>query len=211
MEFDKLLELLHNGILKELPGKEAHLTMSPQPVDLRRFDPKIPLNHRKSGVLLLFYPDQGNAFFPMIKRPEYKGVHSGQIALPGGKMEPEDVDVIFTALREAEEEVGVDPGKVQVLGRMSDLFIPTSNFLVSPVLGIVKEKPKFIPDRKEVERILETELRQLFDPSIKKRKTLEFSNSFKLDTPYFEIEQEMVWGATAMILGELIQLLKSRE
>jgi 8-oxo-dGTP pyrophosphatase MutT (NUDIX family) len=209
MEFERLIAHLESRLNQGLPGKEAHLDMAPQPIDLRRFDPKLPENHRKSGVLLLFYPESRQSFFPLIKRPDYPGVHGGQIALPGGKMEQDDPDVIFTALREAEEEIGVDSGKIEILGRLSDLYIPTSNFLVSPVIGFLEEKPKMIPEEKEVQRIITTDLQHVLNLDLRKRKILELSSGFKLDTPYFEIDGEVVWGATAMILSELSWLLSS--
>ena len=208
MQIDLLREQLFHALQHPLPGKEAHLHMSPQPVDMRRFSGKIPANHRKSGVLLLFYPESGKGFFPLIKRPVYPGVHSGQVALPGGKLEPTDPDVIFTALREAEEEIGIDAGKVEVLGRLSDLYIPTSNFLVSPVIGFLSETPSFIPEQKEVARVIKTELRTIFQPQIKQRTFLELGGGMRLDTPYFAIDGEIVWGATAMILSELLHLLQ---
>lgn len=204
-----MLSLLEKGMKHPLPGKEAQLSMSPNPQDLRRFDTKLPLNHRKSAVLILFYPNEDKAFFPLIKRPVYPGVHSGQIALPGGKMEEEDQDVIDTALREAWEEVGVLPQQVKLIGKMSDLFIPASNFLVSPILGYSEEMPDFVPEEKEVARIIETAVSTLYEPTIRKKKILEFSNNFRLDTPYFEVDKEMVWGATAMILSELLQILEN--
>lgn len=207
MEFDRLIRQLENRLSEPLPGKEAHLRMSPQPVDLKRFEPKLPENHRKSGVLILLYPEAGGSYFPLIKRPEYPGVHSGQVAFPGGKMEPEDETIIQTALREAEEEIGIDRSKVTILGNLSDLFIPTSNFLVSPVVGFTDQQPDLIPEEKEVSRIISTELLRLFDPRAKKQKVLELRPNLLLDTPYFEIDGEIVWGATAMILSELIHIL----
>ncbi len=209
MDFKSVLNLLENGMKHPLPGKEAQLFMSPNPVDMRRFDPKLPDNHRKGAVLILLYPSENKAFFPLIKRPEYSGVHSGQIAFPGGKMEEEDDDEIETALREAWEEVGILPEQVKLIGRMSDLFIPTSNFLVTPVLGYSEVMPDFVPEEKEVARIIQTAFSTLFEPTFRKKKILEFSNSFRLDTPYFEVDQEMVWGATAMILSELLQILEN--
>lgn len=211
MEIEKLKELLHQALQQSLPGKEAHLKMSPQPVDMRRFSPKTPENHRKSGVLLLFYPQMGKSFFPLIKRPVYPGVHSGQVALPGGKFEPGDPDVIFTALREAEEEIGIDAGKVEVLGRLSDLYIPTSNFLVSPVVGFIEESPRFVPEEKEVSRIITTGVQTIFQQEIIKRTHLELGEGVRLETPYFDIDGEIVWGATAMILSELRDLLEEKK
>lgn len=211
MEIDFLKELLSKAFQDPLPGMDAHLHMSPLPVDMRRFSPKIPDNHRKSAVLLLFFPEDGKGFFPLIKRPVYPGVHSGQVALPGGKVEPNDPDVYFTALREAEEEIGIEAGKVEVLGRLSDLYIPTSNFLVSPVVGILAETPYLVPEQKEVARIIRTEVSSIFQPQIRKRTQLDLGGGLRLETPYFEIDGEIVWGATAMILSELIHLLEGKK
>ena len=208
MDFEEVIQRLKNSLSRQLPGKEAQMRMSPQPVDMRRFDPKLPSNYRKGAVLILIYPQEKQAFFPLIKRPEYIGVHSGQIAFPGGKMDEGDENEVFTALREAEEEVAVNASKVEVLGRMSDLFIPASNFLVSPVIGYVDHIPEFVPEEREVQRIISARVADIISPEIQKKTILEIGNQIKLDTPYFEVEKEMVWGATAMILGEFIELLE---
>ncbi|MDA1268202.1 MAG: CoA pyrophosphatase [Bacteroidetes bacterium] len=205
-----LKKLLQEAFTKELPGKDAHVTMAPKPLDLRRFITTQLESPKKSGVLLLFYPDGGDVYFPLIKRPQYPGVHSGQVGFPGGKMESTDPDILFTALREAEEEIGIDAGKVEVLGCLSNLFIPTSNFLVSPVVGFVQDKPKFVPEQREVSRIITTEVVSLFHPEIRKQTHLPVGAGMQLETPYFEIDGEMVWGATAMILSELIQVLNQK-
>ncbi|UZD23694.1 CoA pyrophosphatase [Algoriphagus halophytocola] len=209
MEFGLVKDLLIKGMSYPLPGKSAQVKMSPMPVDQRRFEENLPAYHRKGAVLILFYPDQNQALFPLIKRPEYPGVHSGQIALPGGKMEDFDADIIATALREANEEVGVKPDSVEIIGQMSDLFIPASNFLVSPVIGFSEEIPDFVPEEREVERIIQASVKTLFEPSYRKKKILTLSNNFKLDTPYFEVDQEVVWGATAMILSELLGIFEN--
>jgi len=211
MRYEYLISKLSKGLSYPLPGKASHLSMSPEPVDLRRFESEIPKTHNRSAVLILFYPEEGEAFFPLIKRPIYEGVHSGQIALPGGKYEEVDGDLSKTALRESNEEVGIDTSKVELLGKLTDLFIPTSNFLVSPYLGITSEKPEFVPEQKEVHRILLTSFKRLQSPEILKRKELLIGNKFKLDTPYFELDGETVWGATAMILGELLQIVKNAD
>ncbi|SFN82178.1 8-oxo-dGTP pyrophosphatase MutT, NUDIX family [Algoriphagus ornithinivorans] len=208
MDFEEVIQRLKNSLSRQLPGKEAQMRMSPQPVDMRRFDTKLPSNYRKGAVLILIYPQEKQAFFPLIKRPEYIGVHSGQIAFPGGKMDEGDENEVFTALREAEEEVAVNASKVEVLGRMSDLFIPASNFLVSPVIGYVDHIPEFVPEEREVQRIISARVADIVSPEIQKKTILEIGNQIKLDTPYFEVEKEMVWGATAMILGEFIELLE---
>ncbi|MDF2158257.1 CoA pyrophosphatase [Algoriphagus sp. CAU 1675] len=176
---------------------------------MKRFDPKLPDNFRRGAVLIMLYPVRNQAYFPLIKRPEYPGVHSGQIAFPGGKMDETDIDVVDTALREAAEEVAIDRRKVEVIGKLSDLFIPASNFLVSPILGYSRELPEFIPEEREVERVIPTSVQTLILPQTKRRSQFDFGKGLRLDTPYFSIEDEIVWGATAMILGEFIQLLEN--
>lgn len=211
MSIERIKELLQQAFIKELPGKDAHVKMAPQPLDLRRFTTTFSEPPKKSGVLLLFYPDQGAVYFPLIKRPQYPGVHSGQVGFPGGKMEPSDPDILFTALREAEEEIGINASKVEVLGRLTDLYIPASNFLVSPVVGFVAEKPSFVPEQREVARIIVTEVTSLFHPEVRKQTRLAVGGGMYLDTPYFAVEEEVVWGATAMILSELIQVLDQNQ
>ena len=210
MTIDHLKALLQDGFTKGLPGKEAHVKMAPQPLDLRRFTTAFAEPPKKSGVLLLFYPDEGAVYFPLIKRPQYPGVHSGQVGFPGGKMEPTDPDILFTALREAEEEIGIDAGKVEVLGRLSDLYIPASNFLVTPVVGLIDQKPSFVPEQREVARIIATEVISLFHPEIRKQTKLAVGGGIYLDTPYFAVEHEVVWGASAMIFSELVQVLEQK-
>lgn len=211
MTIERIKELLQQAFIKELPGKDAHVRMAPQPLDLRRFTTTFSEPPKKSGVLLLFYPDQGAVYFPLIKRPQYPGVHSGQVGFPGGKMELSDPDILFTALREAEEEIGINASKVEVLGRLTDLYIPASNFLVSPVVGFVPEKPSFVPEQREVARIIVTEVISLFHPEVRKQTRLAVGGGMYLDTPYFAVEEEVVWGATAMILSELIQVLDQNQ
>lgn len=209
MEFDLAIELLQKGLKKPLPGQIAQKSMSPLPIDPKRFDFKFSENPRKGAVLIFIYPEEGRAFFPLIKRPTYAGVHSGQIAFPGGKMEPEDESLSITAMREAWEEVGILPEEVKLIGPISDLFVPASNFLVSPIIGYSEKKPLFIPELKEVDRIIETPLELLLRLEARKQRTLEVGGKIKLDAPYFDIEDEIVWGATAMILGEFLQVLEN--
>jgi 8-oxo-dGTP pyrophosphatase MutT (NUDIX family) len=207
MEVDFIRAQLQRAFQNNLPGREAQLRMAPQPIDPRRMTEKVPEDHRKCGVLLLFYQDNSNLFIPLIKRPQYPGAHSGQVALPGGKVEPNDSNVIVTALREAEEEIGIDASKVEVMGRLTDVYIPVSNFLVSPVVGFLDFKPTFVPEQREVAKIISTTLVHLVQPEIVKQTPISLGSGNYIETPYFDIEGEKVWGATAMILSELIQVL----
>ncbi|RZS97857.1 NUDIX hydrolase [Cecembia calidifontis] len=207
MEFDKLIRKLEKALKEPLPGREGQITMAPLPVDEERFIQSIRTDYRKGAVLMLFYPDmQKQAFVPFIKRPTYPGVHSGQIAFPGGKMEESDADLSVTALRETEEEIGVDASKIQLLGKLSDLYIPPSNFMVSPFVGFTLEQPEFNPDPEEVVRIINCPVGTLLDKSVRKTGMIQGSGGYRLQAPYFDIESEMVWGATAMMLGEFTYL-----
>ncbi len=209
MDFEEAIESLKRGLSKPLPGQLAQKSMSPLPINPKRFDFNFLEEPKKGAVLILIYPESNQAFFPLIKRPTYPGVHSGQVSFPGGKMEQEDKDITVTAIREAWEEVGVLPTDVNLIGPISNLFVPASNFLVSPIIGYTTVRPKFVPEYKEVDRIIETPLHHLLKHSTKKQKVLEVGKKIKIEAPYFDIENEVVWGATAMILGEFLQVLEN--
>jgi len=207
MDFKKVIKKLELALKEPLPGRYGQITMAPLPVDEKRFVENIRPDYRKGAVLMLFYPDRDKqTFVPFIKRPTYPGVHSGQIAFPGGKMEDSDKDLSETALREAEEEIGVDASKIELIGNLSDLYIPPSNFMVSPYIGITFEKPDFRPDPEEVVRIINCPMHLILDKSIRKSGMVKGSGGLRLNAPYFDIGSEMVWGATAMILGEFTYL-----
>src|SRR6188768_3645024 len=133
MSFDELIEKLSRRLQTELPGSKAHEPMRATPIGnlVPKFEHKLP--PKPGSVLILLYEDEGEIKFPLIKRPEYLGTHSGQISFPGGKADPGE-DPIETALREGEEEVGIDRSKVSVLGTLSNFFVIPSNFLVTPVI-----------------------------------------------------------------------------
>jgi 8-oxo-dGTP pyrophosphatase MutT (NUDIX family) len=205
---DKFITDLVERLKQPLPGAIAHEPMraTPKGSVLPNFSFKEA--PRKGAVLILLYPDKQQLFFPLIKRAIYKGVHSGQIALPGGKFEPGDKNVLDTALREAEEEIGIIKSKVEIIGQLSDFFVIPSNFMVSPVLGFTSERPKFQPDSTEVEKVLDASLQFiLYEESIK-RKTILAGGLYEMDAPCFEVAGETVWGATAMMINELRLILK---
>ncbi len=165
-----------------------------------------------AGVLILFYPVEQNWHVVFIERnsSNTKDKHRGQISFPGGKIEKEDSTIIDTALREAEEEVGVDASKVRVLGQLTDLYIPVSNFKVFPSVGFVNYQPQFIPETKEVHDIIEVPFRKFLEPSVIKQTSILVSDKVTLNqVPYFDIEGKVIWGATAMIMSELLTVFKS--
>jgi 8-oxo-dGTP pyrophosphatase MutT (NUDIX family) len=156
-------------------------------------------------VLVLFYPHMGDIHLPLILRSTYRGVHSGQVALPGGGREPEDHDLIATALREAREEIGIEPTEVDVLGPLTPLFVYASNYLVLPIVAWADHRPEFQADPYEVAALLETPLRRLLDPDALRRESWDLRGQ-AVQVPFFEVKAQKVWGATAMILGELLAL-----
>lgn len=202
MTFERLIQKLEQRLAQDLPATLAHEAM--RALDNSGRPPQF--NHtlppRPGSVLLLLYPGVDGAInFPLIKRPDYVGAHSGQVSFPGGKAELGETK-IQTALREAEEEVGVRASDVKVLGVLSDFFVVPSNIMVTPVVGYVSKRPDFIPDKIEVVRVLEGDVRSLLPTEAIQTSEIVVANIYKLRAPHFIIDNEMVWGATAMILNE---------
>ena len=163
---------------------------------------------RRSAVLILFYPHKESIYLPLILRPQYDGVHAGQMAFPGGRMERTDRDLTQTALREAQEEIGIRVQDVTVLGQLSELFIPPSNFYVQPVVGMLTARPDFYPDPREVDAVVEVRLDTLLDKTIVGDSQIEV-RGITVDAPYYAIEGHRVWGATAMMIAELLAVLSN--
>ncbi len=199
----KYLKNLERRLLLPLPGKEAQFQMAPSyRLEMQESGPK-----QMAGVTILLYSKNDRLFFPLIERPIYDGAHSGQISFPGGKMDKEDRNLTCTALRECEEEIGIDSSTIIVLGCLSSLFIPVSKFEVYPIIGLCKEKPIFKPQVSEVVSILEIPLDLILSEEIKEVKSVLY-NGAEEKVPYYNIFNKMVWGATAMILSEFIQVWK---
>lgn len=204
--FQQFVDRLSKRLQEPLPGRMAQELMAPKPINERRFeeDPNSPA--RPGGVMVLLYPDNDEIYLPLTKRPVYAGAHSGQVSFPGGKVEEMDRDIIHTALRETQEEIGVGNDSIEVIGQLSELFIVASNFKVYPSVGVLKSKPEFIPDPREVTHVLTPSLTALRDLEKRSTKTMHFP-PYSIESPYFDVEGEVVWGATAMIISELIHLV----
>ncbi|TPG43825.1 NUDIX hydrolase [Flavobacterium pectinovorum] len=209
MDFQDFLQFVPNLIPVELPAIAAHLKMAPKEriESLKNLDFKAE-NPRIAAVMMLFYPKEEKTHLVLIVRNAYNGVHSSQIAFPGGKYETTDADFEETALRETHEEVGVLPDKIEVIKHFSPMYIPPSNFLVHPFLGISKEELSFYPDVREVADIIELPLSVFLDDEIIIEATLSTSYGNNIVVPAFNIQNHIVWGATAMILSELRDVLK---
>lgn len=202
-----LIKNLEERLKQPLPGALAHDLMRAIPVGSLKPDFQHELPPKPGAVLILLYEDDGIIKFPLIKRQEYLGAHSGQISLPGGKAEPGE-DSIETALREGEEEIGLNRNTIQVIGKLSDFFVIPSNFLVTPIVVATETLPVLRPDPREVAKILTGDLMEITHQDAIRNKEIMAAGQFKMMAPHFEIEGEVVWGATAMILNELCHLVR---
>ena len=200
------LTYLKEALRGELSGVEAHQKMLPPGRRLKTIDEELSLV-TPSSVLVLLFPEGEQIYLCLIKRPSTMRHHPGQISFPGGKAEKEDHSLEMTALREAQEEVGIDPSSVEILGKLSELYVEVSKFSIQPFLAWADQKPAFLINTAEVEElilfplsdfvahetILETELNTV---------------SGLLRVKYYPFKSEIIWGATAMILSELIEIMK---
>ncbi len=208
MFFNQYIDKIKKELSYNLPGFDAHKEMMPESRKRAMETIKNYDNARKSSVLILLYHDKDKLKTVFILRPEYDGVHSSQVAFPGGKHELQDRTLVDTALREANEEVGININDVKVIGLLSELYIQPSNFLVQPVIGYVDYKPEFIKDNKEVAEIIEADIDELINPLNKSIKEIKLANNLKIDAPCYIINKKIIWGATAMIVSELNVILK---
>jgi len=209
MDFADVTSILSNYSNTLLKGKIAHEEIAPYRA---KYPDLKPLSPKTAAVLVLLYPIKKETHCVLIERSTYQGQHSGQISFPGGKKEKNDTNIFETAIREAWEEININKKDINIVGKLSKLYIPPSNFEVTPVLAFSKNQPNFIPSKREVVEILEVKIKDLVQPEIIKKTKIQFKNGKTLITPYFDLHSKTVWGATAMILNELKHyLLDSRE
>ena len=205
-QFQQYIPTLKNVVLG---GLEAQFKLAPE-IRKRYSEDIIKANKPKvSAVLALFYPGAENETkFLLTLRASYNGTHSAQISFPGGKKEKNDLNLKHTALRETFEEVGIYPKDVEVLKQMTDAYIPPSNFLVTPYIGLTNKTPAFKPND-EVDTIIQVKLADLLDDKNVVIKNMNTSYMKNVNVPCFKLNGYIVWGATAMILSEIKQIFKS--
>ena len=206
----KHLDRLRVALGGQLPGLAAQLHMAPNP--RVGWDPlKFPDGARDGAALLLLYPHDDTLQFPLTVRGTGLRNHTGQVSLPGGRVDQGE-SYEDAALREAEEEIGVDPRAVQLLGRLTPLHIPVSGYILHPVIGFTPMRPAFQRAEWEVARIIEAPVSALNDPRSRKREIRTRSvngQTIEVDVPFYDIDGEKVWGATAMVLSEFCAILSA--
>lgn len=207
MELSTLISHLtttfHHPLFR-LPGEQAQFKMVPKGRE-KFISPSMV--YQPSAVLIYLFPDhEGKTHISILRRTVYPGHHSGQLALPGGKFEPEDRNIIQTAIRETKEEIGISIDSQQVIGRLSPLAVPISNFEITPVVAYSHNVPDFILDPVEVDQLYLLPIQKLIQAPVLSG-NFESKNNLQIHAPYYAIDDLKIWGATAMILAEFIHII----
>lgn len=207
---DQFKKELKQKLTETKPAWKAHRKVMEHRKPLEELSKKLE-QARKSAVLLLIYPKNEVLHTVFIKRPTYEGVHSGQIALPGGAEEAEDQSLMHTALREAEEELSIQAKPTEVLGTLSSLYVPPSNFLIEPYVAFQDQRPTFKADVFEVAEVIEYPLSQLVGEDKLLFNQLVHSSRGEMKVSGFRLKEHLMWGATAMIVKEFAEILEQIE
>ncbi|MFN8283004.1 MAG: CoA pyrophosphatase [Chitinophagales bacterium] len=206
--FQDFTAYLSEAFKQPLPGKAGQALLKPYLKINRNIDAPSILKPKEGAVMALIYPIENKPHLLFIERPEYDGVHSGQIAFPGGRIEKSDASNLHAALRETYEEVGIESKHIQVLGNLTEVFVFASNFMVYPYVGVLQEIPRMALEKNEVAGILEIPLSHFFKSGIVKEKTIKNALGFNLMAPYYDLNGKVLWGATAMMVSELCSIIQ---
>lgn len=198
------IALVRRALRLPLPGPAAQAAMAPRP-RAAGVDP--PQEYRDGAVLLLLYPRDGALHIVLTRRCDHLAAHAGQVSLPGGACEAGDTCLADTALREAQEELGLEVRTLELLGRLSPVEIPVSGYRVHPWVACSPERPSFRPDPNEVAELLEVPLAQLLDPATVAEEEW-LIRGHRVQVPFYRLCGHKVWGATAAVLAEFIALLR---
>lgn len=208
MMFQNIKTYLKDALQNELPGADAHNKMLPPGRRLKSHNHELS-SVKLSSVLVLIFPMDGKLYTCLTKRPSTMKFHAGQISFPGGKVEKEDASAEKAALREAWEEVGIEPSAIEILGKLSDFYLEISQFSIQPFLAWTDQKPEFSLNLHEVEELILFPLSDFVEnENILETELQTLTGLLKIN--YFPHEGRIVWGATAMILSELIEILKKQ-
>ena len=205
---NSLIQRLQSRLKESLPGRDVQYQMAPESRKVREIIAIKPKNPKPSSVLIALNRKEDRWVFPIMQRPEYDGMHSGQISLPGGKMEASDKDRYHTAIRESSEEIGINTEGLLILGELTDIYVHVSDFNILPVVAYLPGVQEYHPDEEEVESVMEVGLDELLDDSRIKKTRIEIGPGISIRTPYYDFHNKIVWGATAMILSEFAHILR---
>jgi 8-oxo-dGTP pyrophosphatase MutT (NUDIX family) len=205
--FLEFVDHLTEALNETLPGESAQRLMAPPHRVSTEEYLRLNRNAKKSSVLILFYPKNNIPHLALILRNEYKGVHSGQVSFPGGKIEEKDASPEATALRETREEIGIDAPNITIIGKLTKLYIPVSNFWVYPFVGMLSYSPIFNIDVKEVKQLIEVPIKEILSENIISTAYIKLKDDIKIKVPVFNLQEHIIWGATAMMLSELREIL----
>lgn len=201
-------DVLKNAIEKGIPGEDAHLRMSPLKRPLSSLAIKKAETIRESAVAIILFPNENTHHCILIQRPIYDGTHSGQVSFPGGKKDLEDIHLEFTARREAFEEVGIQLTENLLIGELTEVFIPVSGFKVKPFIYFHETIPELTPDEREVAEIFTFTIDELLSENSFSTMEIKFPNGItQKNIPCFNLSNKQIWGATALILNELRELI----
>jgi 8-oxo-dGTP pyrophosphatase MutT (NUDIX family) len=208
MEESEFLKLFKEELVHHLPGEKAHLRMSPSNRPISSSALKNAIEVRDSAVAIVIFKKDNQLECILTQRADYEGNHGGQVSFPGGKKDPDDANLEETARRECYEEIGISLHSGILLGQLTDVFIPVSGFLVKPFVYYHTELPQFIKNEREVAEILTFPLFDLKKEDLISSMEIRLPNgTIYKDIPYFNLSDKKVWGATALILNELREIL----
>lgn len=210
MKFDnKIIDAIKRELQQPLPGVEAQYRMAPSYRPRLTKEQITPLHPKQSGVMLLLYEHAGLLDMVFTQRRCYVGVHSGQMSFPGGKRDVRDKDLQETALRETKEEIGVEPEKIEVIGKLSELYIPPSNYLVYPCVGFAPKLDRFHAQEEEVEEIVEIPVQFFLDTkNINRQTEIKLGSGEIVKVPAYVFGKHIIWGATAIMISEFTYILE---
>lgn len=203
-KFDDCIAFLKERMKKPLPGLQAQLKLAPPFRD--NIMPKVMDNYRKGSVMLLIKNIEQCPYIVFIERSDDGKVHSGQIAFPGGKKDESDESLLATAIRETEEEIGLASHDISVVGDLTQLYIPPSNFMVDPFIGCVVQQIDYSINEKEVKRIIEIPLADFFHEGVISNEDVVTTYRGPVSVPCYNLHGVQIWGASSMILSEFISL-----